>query len=50
MGCPARIYAKYNQNTKKLQDEEEPIVDQTTLCSAADQVLKDGTQQSVQVY
>ena len=50
MGCPARIYAQYNQKTKKLQDEEEPIVDQTTLCSAADHVLKDGTQHPVEVY
>ena len=48
-GCRARIYAQYSQKTKKLQDEEEPIVDQATLCSAADHVLKDGTQHPVQV-
>ena len=47
--CRARIYAQYNQKTKKLQGEEDPLVDKTTLCSESDHVLKDGTQYPVQL-
>ena len=43
------MYALYNQKTKKLQGEEDPLVDKTTLCSASDHVLKDGTQYPVQL-
>ena len=43
------MYAQYFQTNKNLQDEEEPVLDQSTRCSPEDHKTKDGNQHPIEV-
>ena len=48
--CTARVYPQYFQNSKKLQDDEEPVFDETSRCLPGDHITKDGCQHPIQVH
>jgi len=48
-GCKARIYAQYYEGTRKQQDEEEPVLNKTTLQVPEDHTMKDGICHPIEV-
>ena len=48
-GCQARLFAQYCNRDKKMQDLEEPVLDQTSRFQHQDHLMADGTVHPIQV-